>query len=447
MHRFVQTVAVGCAIVAASLAVAVRADERAIEFSPARPVRFARIPPEPIPLPPVDGASIHLVMTLADAESRALANHPAMREAGGMVGAARGEWLQVGLRPNPEIGYMGNEIGDEGRAGMQGGYLSQEFVTAGKLGLSRAVAIRDVSAAEQRLERARQQILTTVRQYYYELLAAERSLAFAQQLQTVASQALQASELRLQALEGTQASVLQSQVEADSAVLLVEQANYRRDAARRRLSSLLGLESADPPPLEDTLSAPLPTLDWETVKSRLLSESPELAELRFNVDRAKWAVQRAAAGRVPNVTVMSGAQYDNATEFAMANVQVSLPVPIFNRNQGSIAQAVGQLTAAQAALDGRELALAQQLAAAMSEYNTSCRRVDKYATSILPAARQSFDLVSRAYEQGELEYLDLLAIQRTYTEKNLSYLVDLEAAWKRWAEIDGLLVGPLPDSN
>ncbi len=400
-----------------------------------------------MPLPPVDAASSDQIMTLAEAEALALAYHPAMREAEGLVRAARGDWLQVGLRPNPEIGYLGDEIGNNGRAGFQGGFVSQEFVTAGKLGLSRAVALREVSAAEQRFERTRRQVVTTVRMYYYELLAAERTVALANQLQQVGSQALQASELRLKALEGTQAAVLQSQVESDSALLLVEQATNRRDAARRRLASVVGSSEANPPPLEDTFNAKLPTLDWEAVRTKLLAENPELAELRFNVDRARWAVERATAGRVPNLTVMSGAQYDNSSEFAVANVLVSLPLPVFNRNQGSIAQACGQLTAAQAALDRRELALAQQLASAMSDYNTASRRVAKYSESILPAARQSLDLVSTAYEQGELEYLEILATQRTYAEKNLAYLNDIESAWKKWAEIDGLLVGPLPDSS
>jgi len=408
-----------------------------------QPARFERIACEPLPTPLVSGAVEAGVLTLAEAESRALATHPAMIQAEGLVRAARGEWLQVGLRPNPQIGYVGDEIGDEGRAGMQGGFISQEFVTAGKLGLNRAVALREIAAAEQRLERARRQVLTSVRMYFYEALSAERSVALADILSKVAGQALEASELRLKALEGTQAAVLQSQVEAESTQLLVIDATNRRDAARRRLVSIIGSSEAESPPLQDMFATPLPALDWETARTRLLAESPELAELRFNVDRARWAVDRAVAGRIPNVMVMSGAQYDNASEFAMANVQVTVPVPLFNRNQGGIASANGELVAAQSALEARELSLSQELAAAMADYNTAVRRVAKYDESILPAARQSLDLVSKAYEQGELEYLDILAIQRTYTERNLDYLRNLESAWKKWADIDGLLVGPL----
>jgi cobalt-zinc-cadmium efflux system outer membrane protein len=434
-----------CAALVASIVRVASADGP--DVATVTPIRFAQIPAEPIPLPPVDGQANAALMTLAEAELLAMGAHPALREAGGMVRSAQGQWLQSGLRPNPTIGYQGEEIGDEGHAGMQGGYFSQEFVTAGKLGLSRAVALREVAATEQRLERTRLQVLTTVRMYYYESLAAERALALAKQLEQVGSQALEASELRLKALEGTKAAMLQSQVEYNSAQLLAEQATNRRDAARRRLASVVGSQESITAPLDDTLGSKLPTLDWESARVRLLAESPELAQLRFEVDAARWAVQRQVAGRVPNVTVMSGAQYDYATEFAMANVQVSMPIPVFNRNQGNIATASGQLVAAQSALEARELSLTQQLATAMGDYLTASRRVARYTSSILPAARQSLDLVSTAYEQGELEYLDILNTQRTYTEKNIGYLNDLESAWKKWAEIDGLLVGPLATTS
>ena len=238
---------------------------------------------------------------------------------------------------------------------------------------------------------------------------------------------------------------MQSQIESESAALLQEQATNRREAAWRRLASLIGMDGEPLHSLEDTLLEPLPELDWNSTRERILLESPELAELRFGVEGARWAVARARAGRVPNMEVQAGVAQDNATDDTIANLQVSMPIPVFDRNQGAIAQACGELTAAQAALEQRELALEQRLADALRDYATARQRVARYSDSILPTARQSLDIITRAYEQGELDFLQLLSIQRTYTEKNLAYLQDLEIAWKKWAEIDGLLVGPLPN--
>jgi cobalt-zinc-cadmium efflux system outer membrane protein len=121
-----------------------------------------------------------------------------------------------------------------------------------------------------------------------------------------------------------------------------------------------------------------------------------------------------------------------------------VPLPIFNRNQGAIAQACGELAAAQAALERRELALEQRLADAMRDYATARERAVKYAKNVLPTARETLTLMNAGYQQGELDYLQVLTIQQTYAQQNLSYLNDLETAWKKWAEIDGLLVGTLP---
>lgn len=437
-----------CGFVAAAIAPTLQADEPALNAPPMPPpLRLALAPDEPIPPPMVADAASPEFITLAEAEAMALAWHPAMRESEGMVRAARGEWVQVGLPNNPQLAYEGTEIGDEGRAGMQGGWFSQEFITAGKRGLNRAVASRQISAAEQRREVARLQVVTTVRLAYYEAVAAERAMTLAGQLEQSNSQAVKASELRLQAQEGSRASLLQSQVEYETAALLVEQAKYRRAAAFRRLAAITGLEAADEPKLEDRLGDPLPEFDWEAARVRLLGQSPQLAELQFEVERARWTVQRESAGRVPNVTVMSGVQKDFATNFTMANVQVSMPIPVFDRNQGNVTKAFGELTAAQAALEARELTLSQKLADAIRDYQVARRRVDRYKETILPAAQQSRDLVGQAYNQGELDYLQLLTTQQTYMEKSLDYLQALEMAWKEWAEIDGLLVGPLPESS
>lgn len=373
----------------------------------------------------------------------ALGYHPALREAMGQVRAARGNWLQVGLRPNPEIAYSASEIGDEGRAGQQGGYLSQEFVTANKLGLNRVVASREVAAAEQRAQTVRLQVLTTVRMYFFELLAAERAVVLSRQLVDIAKEAVRLSEDRLQAKEIPRVTLLQSQVELEATMLLEVQARERRDAAWRRLSTMIGTTDPLPVPLDDTLTQPLPAFIWEASRERLMLESPELSELRYRIDRARAQVRRASVEKVPNVTVQAGTQFDNATEDQIANVQVSVPIPVFNRNQGGVIQASGELAAAQAALQDRELALEQRLAAALRDYATARERAMRYADKVLPTARETLQMMTAGYQDGEIDYLQVLTIQQTYAQQNLAYLDNVEMAWKKWAEIDGLLVGPV----
>jgi cobalt-zinc-cadmium efflux system outer membrane protein len=401
---------------------------------------------EPVPLPPIETAT-STILTLVEAERLATGSHPAMREAAAQVRALGGKWVQVGLRPNPTIGYAGNEIGDEGRAGQQGGFVGQEFVTAGKLGLNRSVVFNEQQAAEQRLQRTQLQVLTTVRKYYFEALAAERSMALAQQLSEIAGKSVAVSEQRLKALDIPKTALLQSQIESESASLLEQQASERHEAAWRRLASVVGAPTDQSMSLEDVLARPLPELDYAAARERLKSESPELAELRFAVERARAEVGRASAGRIPNVSAQAGVQHDNATSDTIANLQVSIPLPVFDRNQGAIAQACSELTAAQAALEARELALDQQLSLALRDYRTARERVARYKDKVLPAAQETLDMINKGYQQGQLDYLQVLTVQQTYASKNLSYLHDLETAWKEWAEIDGLLVGDVADGS
>jgi cobalt-zinc-cadmium efflux system outer membrane protein len=384
-------------------------------------------------------------LTLGEVEAMALEIHPALREAAGRVRAAQGNWVQVGLRPNPEIGYLGEEMGDAGTAGKQGGFVSKEFVTAHKLGLNRSVASQEVAAARERMEVARLQVLTTARIYYFEVLAAERAVELAKQLSTLAGESMRVSQERLKALDIPRVSLLQSQVERESALLVEQQASERYAAAWRQLSTAIGAYDPQTHTLDDTFQRPLPEQEWDAVRDRVLAENPELAARRYAVARARWAVRRASAGRVPNVDVEVGVAHDNATEDEIANVRVSMPLPVFDRNQGAIAEASGELAAAQAALQEAELAVEQRAAAALRDYTTARLRTIKYSERVLPIARESLDVMIRGYREGELDYLAVLTAQQTYADKNLEYLQDLETSWKKWAEIEGLLVGPVPD--
>jgi hypothetical protein len=66
---------------------------------------------------------------------------------------------------------------------------------------------------------------------------------------------------------------------------------------------------------------------------------------------------------------------------------------------------------------------------------------------ILPAAKETLDLINEGCTRGPLVYVQVYNVQQIYANKNLAYLQDLEAAWRRWAEIDGFLVGDVSSDS
>jgi len=115
-------------------------------------------------------------------------------------------------------------------------------------------------------------------------------------------------------------------------------------------------------------------------------------------------------------------------------------LPLFDRNQGNILAAQARLTAAQRELGRIELALRTQLAQVFERYANARREVDAYTRSILPAARQSLDLIAAGYRAGEFSFLALLTAQRTYFGAQLEYLTSLGELWASTVELEGLLL-------
>ncbi|HBO45379.1 MAG TPA: hypothetical protein DD670_15900 [Planctomycetaceae bacterium] len=151
-------------------------------------------------------------------------------------------------------------------------------------------------------------------------------------------------------------------------------------------------------------------------------------------------MSRACAGRIPNVDLQAGVQYDNATRDTYATVQIGVPIPIHNRNQGNILKAQAELAAAQNEVRRVRLELQQRLATVFERYATASQQVEKYTNDILPNAQESLNLVSSGYQQGEFGYLMLLTAQRTYFQTNLAHLEALRDLRAAAAMIEGNLL-------
>jgi cobalt-zinc-cadmium efflux system outer membrane protein len=403
--------------------------------------------PEPLALSmPSDQTEPEL--TLEVLEQMALDNNPAVGRAVAQLKALQGKWVQAGLPPNPRAGYLSEEVGIEGTSGKQGAFVGQKFITGGKLNLDQAVVSREIKQAQQQLAATRQRVLTDVRTGYYDVLIAQRKLSLAGELVSISDQAVRASQQLLKAQEIPRVGLLQTEVEAQTAQILLRRANNANVAAWRNLNSVIGGPGLPLQPLQGDLDHSAKHLEWNEQLERLITKSPEVATAVAELERARWALGRAHAQVVPDLNVQVALQYDNLTEDTVTGVQVGLPIPVWNRNQGGIQKAWNEIVTARRNIQRVELDLQQRLALAFQQYADAHYQVDRFSGNILPTARETFDLVSEGYKKGEVGYLDMLTAQRTYFRANLSYIEALRELWQVTVRIEGMLLeGSLADTT
>ena len=379
-------------------------------------------------------------MTLTELEDMAQQCNPTLLQAAARAQAAEGEACQAGLCPNPVGGYRATEIGNDGRAGQQGGFLGQEIVTGGKRQLSQEVALQEVQQARWEFEAQRRRVLTDVRRGYFDVLVAQSTVDLVEQLVRIGQEGVTTAEKLLQAKEVARFDVLQARIEADSARVVAERARNRCQAAWRSLAAVVGSPELQPTRLGGDVQDGLAPLTWEESLARLLTDSPVLAGARAGVCRAQAAWARQCAERTPNFNVETAIQYDNASNYTFADVQIGMPIPVFNRNQGNILKAQSEMAAAQQNVRRVELELQQRLAVVFEQYTNARYQVEKYTQDILPNAKASLDLVISGYQQGEFNYLTLLTAQRTYFQANVAYLEALRELRSAAATIEGNLL-------
>jgi len=175
--------------------------------------------------------------------------------------------------------------------GQQGAFFGQQVVTAGKLRLNRAVASHDVREAQLAYQAQRHRVLNDVRTGYYDVLAAQESVALNVQLVDISRQGQRAAEQLLAAKEVGRPDVIQARVETESARLQLDNAQNRatRPGGNCRACRISRVATAS---LAGSLDERLPELNWETARGRLLSESPSCPrrDRRSNGPAARWPV-------------------------------------------------------------------------------------------------------------------------------------------------------------
>lgn len=395
---------------------------------------------EPI-TPPVVTAEEHAALTLEDLEGMAMANNPTLVQANAQIQGERGAAYQAGLPFNPVLGYTSEQIGVSGTAGeLQGGYVSQEFVTGGKLRLSRAKWAQRAQIAVTNSQAQQQRVLNDIQAQFYRTVAAQRVLEIHKKLVANGRDSVQTHREMLNLGQTTASAVLQAEVELQRDRLNLKNAENDIQQAWRTLVALAGVPHLAPTPLEDILSTTQEPLDYDTALGQLLSSSPELVAAWEKIRHDEIQVERERAEPIPNVLVDARVGRNFEAGDTTAGVNIGFPLPFFDRNRGTIQQAQADLTRSRAEAQRLELELQTRLAAEYRAYVPAWQRIDEYQATMLPKAKEATELLRQSYQDRRATWVEVLAAQRLHMTLEIEYVDSLETYHETDIAIRGMLL-------
>lgn len=385
---------------------------------------------------------------LAALRSLAFDHNPSLFEVSAHIDSLIGKRTQAGLWPNPDVGFSGQQVASRGLAEQNGVLVGQRIITAKKLHTDQAIVSEEIRRAQYRYDAQKQRVETDVTVAFYECLAAQRLLDLADELVRIAEEGQRTVAALKQASEVSRIDVLQSSLELESSRIRSDNARHRLVAAWKNLASVVGVKNLPRRRLDGVLREGFVPYSWDDALTQLLEQSPELRVASATAERARWVHQRAMREVYPNIDVSGVVQKDHAISGWDGMIQASIPVPILNRNQGGIREALANIAVAEQAYERTRLQLENRLARVFEQYMNALRQTERYEKDLLPTAKEQLRLSQRVFESGETAYIMYLTAQRSFSQVNVGAVEAQRDLATSSSRIRGLLLeGSLEDQN
>ena len=377
-------------------------------------------------------------LSLARATELALEGNPEVAAATRQLEATEGQILQGRARPNPELAYSLEDA--RSRTRTQSWQLNLPVELGGKRAARTKAAEKSREQAQAQLNELKAALRANVAAAYFDVLTAQERLVLAKDSVALAKSSTDTVAKRVAAgkvspVEESKARVAEAGIRVELAQAASEQRN-----ALSRLFALLGKIEAPFTVLEGKAENLPPVPKLADLQS-LISSSPAVVLARIEVDRRKALTDLEQSKRVPDITVSAGIQRSNETQRNILLFGVSVPLPVFDRNQGNLLEALKLEDKARDELQGATVRLHSEVAQAQERLSTIAAEVQSLRQDVLPGAKSAYDAATIGFENGKFNFLEVLDAQRTYFTAKSQYLKALGEAHRAAADVDRLLGG------
>src|SRR5580693_6223011 len=254
------------------------------------------------------------LITLEQAQKMAEETNPTLRQAETEIRAAKARQQQVGLYPNPSVGYTGDEIrGGSVGGGKQGFFVQQTIVTGGKLGKSREVFGAEAKLAEIEAEEQRTRVETAVKMAFLRVLAAQEWLEARRDLAKIAEDAAQTQRELKNTGQADESEVLEAEVDAERMRMAARMQENTLREEWRSLAAEIGQPTLPVATVAGDLERGWPELSEEDAVESIAKQSPAVRIADAAESRAQSVLARAKREAVPDVSVRGGLEYNHET--------------------------------------------------------------------------------------------------------------------------------------
>lgn len=355
-------------------------------------------------------------LTISQALTLAEKNSPALAEADASVNRAQAGIQSAKAYTNPSFEFLGGHqsarpIATPGVPGALLHYSGSQTIEIPRERRTRLnTAQLELTGSRYRYTGVRLSVVADVKRAFYDVIRRKNQLTQTKDNLALVEDLRRRVQMEVQVGEKGKLELTRAEAELARARAAVRSADVQLANARAMLKAAIGSSSSDLFDADGALADTAQIQPLNTMREKVLEQHPALKQASTQTQQAQSVVEHEQALRIPEPTIYG--EYERQPDISFYRFGVTVPLPLWDRRKGPIAEAKAEARRTQAAGQQVRLELMSALERAYDQYEISSEQVQSLEAGSLHEAEAAVDAARAAYRFGERGIVEVLDAQR-----------------------------------